>query len=223
MRADRGIIFSAPMVRALLDGRKTQTRRVLKPAQGLTLGDMLDAGERDGAIIRCARGQVREPPYAPGDRLWVREAWGHDAPSLDDCRRGVEALGAMPYGPYYMADGGWAENHTIKRCSPIHMPRWASRMTLVVTEVRVERLHEISEEDAQAEGAMPFPGQDGEWWVPGKTNIYPEARLAFIDLWDSIHGPGSWAENPWVAAIRFTVHRCNIDALAGEEAKHGDR
>ena len=87
--------------------------------------------------------------------------------------------------------------------SPIHMPRWASRLTLVVTDVRVQRLHSINEADAIREGVTLI------------EESLENPRDAFVLLWNSIHGPEAWALNPWVAALTFTVHRCNIDQMPG--------
>jgi len=189
------------MVRALLDGRKTQTRRVLKPQPNASWG-LIDL-QRAAALATCK--------YAPGDRLWVREAWRVDA-EWDDCPpREFDGADAI----HYEADGEqrlhlWGNPFTPGRLrSPIHMSRWASRLTLLVTDVRVQRVQEISEEDAEAEGARPafsFPGWEG-------VSSRPRYYWGFHELWNSIHGPGAWEANPWVAAISFTVHRCNIDTM----------
>ena len=203
--ADRPIIFSAPMVRALLDGRKTQTRRVLKPLPRRTI-----FFDPKTAVLD----QFQEPPYAPGDRLWVREAFSYEL--LD-----VDRNGFMP--PWYWADGN-PESGDFTRPKPsIHMPRWASRLTLLVTDVRVQRLQEISDDDARAEGIEPLKSGRG-YYDPTVSHdqsrsivrfgqYYSLATHAFSALWDSIHGPDAWDANPWVAAISFTVHRCNIDKM----------
>lgn len=210
--ADRPIIFSAPMIHALLDGRKTQTRRVLRPQPSARpeLHEPMSDEDAYWAVFDgdeiAHRVQV---PYAPGDRLWVRE--GH----------------AMVPATAYRMSEGVAQNADPKDCdraciyregwdrsnggfrwrSPIHMPRWASRLTLTVTDVRVQRLQEISEADAMAEGAQPQA-----------TEVLRTYREAFSELWNSIHGPGAWYANPWVAAISFTVERRNIDAPTTDEA-----
>ena len=187
--ADKPIIFSAPMIRALLDGRKTQTRRVLTLRNGI-IHDRSDASD-------CVR-------FFPGDRLYVREAFAKDS--------------LMPNGVRYVATDDI--NELRKKRPSIHMPRWASRLTLTVTEVGVQRLQEISEADACAEGCKPgelndrgepFPAEEPHpkcGWVGWDC-----ARDWYADLWDSLHGPGAWDLNPWVAAYTFTVHRCNIDCL----------
>lgn len=217
--ADRPIIFSAPMVRALLDGRKTQTRRVLKPQpperpapnchpsyKQKHPAPYLDAYCGERATAANPRGMSRDwhwwqvddrpgpvacrAPYAPGDRLWVREAWASDG---------------MVGVRYYATD----DVHELRRKrSPIHMPRWASRLTLLVTDVRVQRLQEISEADAKAEGVGGVCWED--WRDYGGPSSY---RLPFRSLWNSIHGHDAWDDNPGVCALTFTVHRCNIDQM----------
>ena len=203
---DRPIIFSAPMIRALLDGRKTQTRRIIKPSPEFCGGgrsrDPQNWNDPDawgwenydeGCWDLLSEGYTGRPFYAPGDRLWVREAFSYE--SLD-----VDRNGFMP--PWYWADGN-PESGDFTRPKPsIHMPIWASRLTLIVTEVRVQRLQEISRGDAMEEGC-PFANMaDG-----------PNPRDWYRDIWNSIHGPDAWDANPWVAAISFTVHRCNIDTM----------
>lgn len=207
----RPLIFSAPMVRAILDGRKTMTRRVLKPQPGEPVFD----GERwlDRARERTAphdAGERSITPYAVGDRLWVREAWQHARKRYCRCPQGAEPQPCDDWmegtgcrsdrgDVIYRAD---AESLAFWR-SPIHMPRWASRLTLIVESVRVERLQEITEADAEREGVekpiLPH-------W-PGLP-----FRSAFRGLWLDLHGPVSWEANPWVAVIGFRVVRENIDA-----------
>ena len=203
---ERPIIFSGDMVRAILDGRKTQTRRVVKAARdrngsGCELAPCEIAGEVNGAdpdYSFCPYGQ-------PGDRLWVRESFCEALSNYEEEREQTTV--------YYRADGqevvvddgdGYAETNkdgTLK--SPwkpsIHMPRWASRITLEITDIRVERLQDISEEDAQAEGA-PL-----ELGVLERTILGAKARYrsGFVRLWESINGPGSWDANPWVWCISF--------------------
>jgi len=183
---DRPIIFSAPMVRALLDGRKTQTRRVLKPQP-----DSRGRGFLDSKL-----------PYSPGDRLWVREAFW----TCEACGYLNHAVGAN--------NSGTAGRHCCASCdallpkakrSPIHMPRWASRLTLTVTDVRVQRVQDISAADAIAEGIAPAANS----MTIDCDTLNP--RDSFASLWNSIHGPGAWDANPWVAAITFTVRKGNID------------
>ena len=186
--ADRPIIFSAPMVSALLDGRKTQTRRIYR----VPPGSYVEQGRIWAMTDGCPHGDAALP-YAPGDRLWVREAFT-EVPMI---------------GPRYYATNDIPAS--FKKVSPIHMPRWASRLTLIVTDVRVQRLQEISDDDARAEGVLPdgFEGYRGHEGTIG----YPTAIWAFRHIWNSIHGPDAWDANPWVAAISFTAHRCNIDTM----------
>jgi hypothetical protein len=207
---DKPIIFSAPMVRALLAGTKTQTRRLLKPPYG-TLEWL---GNNQWRPI-CTK-------VFPGDRLWVREAHSlhhaHGQGRRDGKRwgpwGGLPTTGS-PDGTQiaYYREGFDRCDHGRWRPS-IHMPRWASRLTLIVTDVRVQRLAEISEEDARAEGAPPFGGDSADAsrgvMASGHAGNY---RATFRDIWNTIHGPGAWDANPWVAALTFTVHRQNIDQM----------
>jgi len=242
---ERPILFSAPMVRAILAGTKTQTRRIVKgaPDDWAPIGpeafsptvmdrrgdeqpgpDSYGAGNDDGTDwIRCIHGQ-------PGDRLWVRETWGYR------CSSGTQAAGQYmhtiayraddarhTYGPMPMEGVGlpkWTErkegqsyeswddamNRYWRQWRPsIFMPRWASRITLEVTDVRVERLNDINRGDAMDEGC-PFPnmaqGDDPRQW--------------YAELWDQINGPGAWAANPWVWAVEFS---CRMDLQPNVGAK----
>lgn len=189
---ERPILFSGPMVRAILDGRKTQTRRVVKGAWALE-GDESGCGWEPPA---CPYGE-------PGDRLWVREAWGlMDTQPSDGPDRAT--LG-------YRADGDAAApngRHQLWRPS-IHMPRWASRITLEITDVRVERLRSISREDVRAEGIPETFGDWGALRFPGfEAHVWDNMRFdeQWKLCWDQINGdrPGcSWDANPWVWAITF--------------------
>lgn len=244
---DRPVIFSAPMVRALLAGTKTQTRRIIGAGTSLLDGGPWPRGHRAqswawdrawvdpgpspagnaGPYLKVPRDDDETvhrvyPIWWPGMRLWVREAAWICPPNWTDTP-------ANPMGPHrqevaYNADdvrGGTAEaarDYKLKLRPSIHVPRWASRLTLTVTDVRVQRLQDISEEDARAEGvatiAPPDP-RDGarHFGVLGVAAIDRlTASKAFADLWNSINGPGAWQANPWVAAISFTVERRNIDA-----------
>lgn len=196
---ERPILFSAPMVRAILAGQKTQTRRVIT---GLP--------ENPQNVRRCAHYIKCDAPYRSGtvslriplrtlegDRLWVRETWcqpdptQRDALYRADCDEGqleMEREVRREIGPGAYVP--WKPS--------IHMPRWASRITLDATLVRVQRLQEISEADALAEGVDPSE------WTGGPANDAP--RAAFAELWDRINGkrPGcSWEANPWVRAVSF--------------------
>lgn len=201
---ERAINMHETEVRAILEGRKTQTRRVVQLSD-----DMFDSvtpmiGLRDekrfwrfafsvdGATqtedVLCPHGTV-------GDRLWVREAW---APA-------EAALPLLP-GVLYRADyhTGLEKRDGDEKWRPsIHMPRWASRITLEITGVRVERLQEISERDARSEGVDTM--RDMRFAAP-LGNLHSGAcRLNFIDLWQSINGPESWSANPWVWVVEFKV------------------
>lgn len=175
------IIFSGPMVRAILEGRKTQTRRIvkLKPGQSIDNGEVFSA--RDPYMIDPG-------PYGgPGDRLWVRESF-YTTP----CKS--EVLG-------YSADGDHPHGATYRHLPSIHMPRALSRIVLEITGVRVERLQDISEEDARAEGVESMRVR----------SVYPSSAAAgvfryregFERVWKSIHGADSWVANPWVRVIEF--------------------
>lgn len=211
---ERPILFSAPMVRALLAGTKTQTRRVVKwrgLQQGLNRGFSGLQVERSGSNwvltspTRTSHEYRSVPmprPYGePGDRLWVRETFQPlFADGFDHYTSDWET--GKGYAVRYVATDGRAEwidgdDNISDRCKPaIHMPRWASRITLEITDVRVERLQDISEADAIAEGVS----------MPDGTPTPPEFwsyRQEFGCLWQSINGPGSWDANHWVWVIEF--------------------
>lgn len=209
---DRPILFSAPMVRALLAGTKTQTRRVIKPrgenslfAPGMWVDSyVLDPGN--------AEWRSREIPFAVGDRLWVKETWrthrswdDHKPSDVIPCSR-----------LWYQADGRDNCDQHGKARPSIFMPRWASRLTLTVTDVRVERLQDISRGDAIAEGLTHRPGViEPDWWVlpePLHQGAWLSPVAAYRFLWNEINGPGAWDANPWVVAVSFDVREGNIDA-----------
>jgi len=223
---ERPILFSAPMVRALLAGTKTQTRRICNPAMAHSLSHVVEVpdpqergqvyngttfGDEEGAI------QFASPYGGMRDRLWVREAFRFPA-SLDHLSPSVcgdKALDAgyrTPWAPtQYEADstrtGEWrgfdtppAETKPGKLRPGIHMPRWASRILLEITNVRVERLQDISEADAAAEGVAT--------WAPGALSpdsLGNDPSDQFRWLWTSINGPSSWHANPWVWALDFQL------------------
>lgn len=204
--ADRPIIFSAPMVRALLDGRKSQTRRIIKRT---------DLMEWDGK-------EMRPIPigFAPGDRLYVRESFvtGFD---IDD-EYGRPAGDKKAWYRATDINLTWFDPDTESTLDnppwkpSIHMPRWASRLTLTVTDVRVQRLQEISEADATAEGLVS--AYDGWATDAGGSHWGNTAVNSYRVLWNDLHGPDAWDSNPWIAAISFTIHHVNIDQM---EAAHG--
>ena len=220
---DRPILFSAPMVRALLDGSKTQTRRVVKPQppnvadgacwieiNGMPAWQWVANGDEQD-IIASAKTFVC--PYGqPGDRLWVREThfafgrWetrfndkkGRDEWSFVDitqeCGRQYSYPATGPRGVAHKRDSGITP--TWWERPSIFMPRAASRITLEITGVRVKRLQDISDSDALAEGI-----DAGESLPMGCTK--DAGRAAYSALWESINGPDSWAANPWVWVIEF--------------------
>lgn len=206
---ERPILFTAPMVRAIVAGTKTQTRRVVKP-QPVELPDFnrgrLSYNVR-GSVYRAWNPAVMDPscPYGqPGDRLWVRETFQR---FTDD---GEIIYKADPQSFMAMNDLKRDECLEARWRPSIHMPRWASRILLEITAVRVERLQSISEEDCIDEGVFRKTGEtpigDLVETATGGELIYAQrgqAALAYRDLWESINGPGSWAANPWVWVVKF--------------------
>jgi hypothetical protein len=197
---ERPILFNAPMVRALLAGTKTQTRRVVKPQP------------REGNDITSGRGElawqtgvghfivstlpkapklfVERCPYGrPGDRLWVRETFT----AFD--------VGFVTYRADFNSDPAEDRAHGIVWTPSIHMPRWASRILLEIVSVRVERLQDISEADAMAEG-ITVPNCGCGWGLDGDL-LSGTASGAYMLLWESINGHGSWDANPWVWVVEF--------------------
>lgn len=231
------ILFSAPMVRAILEGRKTQTRRVVKHKfdpeasirfcpNGLvddqTPTWVADEGEEDIFGDSCVNPIIC--PYGqPGDRLWVREAWCPGVPAVRLPGSGG-LYGIVPHpkqwsipktkpgGIVVKYSASWNDgDHDGVSVPPmrpsIHMPRWASRITLEVTDVRVQRIQRISDEDCWAEGISEELVNRAEHFAIGGSQIQggsPE-RFAFSDLWDSINAARGlgWDSNPWVWAISF--------------------
>lgn len=188
---ERPILFKGRLVRAILAGAKTQTRRVVKPQPKIADPALYGAPivERNGIAQESGFGTyfvpVRCPYGVPGDRLWVRETCSTSATG--------EVL--------YRADGE-RDGHTWT--PSIHMPRWASRIDLEVTGVRVERLHDITEEDAKAEGAAHriAPGGDLAGAFAGIAGEI-SYRAHFADTWREINGASSWDANPWVWVVSF--------------------
>jgi hypothetical protein len=223
------------MIVALLAGRKTQTRRVLK-------GNAPECPPLCYGTIPCGICGV-DPRYAPGDRLWVRENWRVGAWNEDRAQIAVDycdgprtewltdptdhdgdkfnklwiSSSDEPYDKGIEPDDDgnhrWKPGESPLRWRPsIHMPRWASRLTLIVEAVKVERLQAISREDAIAEGCdSPLVGTEPP--PPGPGVYLADERTSFAILWNSINGPTAWATNPWVVAVSFRVVRGNIDKI----------
>lgn len=221
------ILFSGPLVRAIMEGRKTQTRRVVKnQGEGTVRAEVVgpwvhlydESVPVPGTTNRAGKMWTTKCPYgANGDRLWVREnGWQRPVRTEQMMRQGADTWERY----YYDADGIDAEEAAelkafgFKRRPSIHMPRWASRLTLEVTGVRVERVQEISEEDAKAEGiaytGLVKPGTSTtlrETYGVGDEGHAPTARSAFMDLWDEINCPRGfgWESNPFVWVVEFRV------------------
>ncbi|MFP5078259.1 hypothetical protein ACLE20_13205 [Rhizobium sp. YIM 134829] len=224
--ADKPILFSAPMVRALLDGRKTQTRRGLNPQPSLT--------SFSGTSYIGKDGKGHSLRISVGDRLWVREAWrtqkAFDEQSPSEIVSEFEdEWGEPAITTFYEADGRcddhsvhlWQQSQLGRLRASMHMPRCASRLTLIVTGVRVERLRDITREDAIAEGLVKMPLAPAravemgcDWGFEGDSR-HGSPVSAYAALWDSINGEGAWNANPWVAVYSFTVHHGNIDQIGG--------
>lgn len=220
---ERPILFSGPMVRALLAGRKTQTRRVVKPQPRLFVTSVYrpfpqtDPGNWQGFCDGDGRihWYGRCPYGVRGDRLWVKETW-----------RPSESLQSWDVDVRYAADGAertvkdgefgerdWTMPKAATRgnVSPLHMPRWASRLTLAVTDIRVERLHAITETDAEAEGVREPSIGPIHMVSPERCGQIDREKAPALFLWEmlwrSINGADSWDANPWVWAVSFEVVR----------------
>ncbi|HDS7118138.1 TPA: hypothetical protein QH405_001039 [Klebsiella michiganensis] len=237
---ERGMIFNGEMVRAILDGRKTQTRRPVKfPVHDKNLGCELAGNELAGEL--SAGNYLNSAFGKPDDRIWVRETWGVVSHELDEDGRirpwtpdrPATAINEMPFGngyysghAIYAADGDftWGDDNGYedgRSCwkPSIHMPKAASRILLEITDVRVERLNAISEEDAQREGvhtevwdqtvvAMNYAARDEffQFWsedMPHYVEMNQLYRSSFRSLWESIYGAENWQANPWVWVIEF--------------------
>ena len=249
---DRPIVFRAPMICALRDGRKTQTRRVLANVP-LPCGDTIHAAHLGGKLhpspyldSYCSEPKTTANPrgmsdrwcwwtrdnrpaetfeigWKPGDRLWVRERMCFDF-QPERTLSTYEADGQrVQWGN--RAQATWLAEYPRRKSPSIHMPRWASRATLIVTDVRVQRVQNIGEEDAIAEGVERLRSGRG-FYDPTLSRSasraavrvgrwFKNAPTAFSVLWDSIHGvrgADAFDENPWVAAITFRTILANIDA-----------
>lgn len=195
---ERPILFSGPMVRAILDGRKTQTRRPYNPKAGFPRED----GEVTPTTADAWTDYGPCPLGQPGDQLWVRETWGlmaHHDPT--DWHRGsIDGASEDAITPMFGVEhrANWKiENENAFWRPSIHMPRWASRITLEITRVQVERVRDITEEDAKAEGCC-----GGHSSIPGYA-FSATPREHFRHIWQSIYG--TWDANPWVWAVEFRM------------------
>lgn len=211
--AERPILFRGVMVRAILNGGKTQTRRIMKPEPAKEKEFLV----ANGVCFKSLRGsqRVSHTPYGrPGDTLWVREAW-RVGKGYDDVAGSTFTSPAV----WYEADSnGNAPNERAGRYRHARfMPRWASRVILEISSVRVERLKDISPEDAVAEGLVEVNKgyRLNGYGLPGWEQH--ECRFSPVDayerLWNIINGRGAWDKNPWVWVIEFKRH--------GAQGKHG--
>jgi hypothetical protein len=224
--ADRPILFSGPMVRAILDGRKTQTRRVLRIPKGFRVGNLAEFNPEffsgkpndasswgdnfadDGGPMTLS--DVARWQFDIGDRLWVRETWSHTGDSVLEIRQArIAPTGRVIYAATPAPDAPHA-----KYWPSIFMPREFSRLTLTVIDVRVERLQDISSSDAKAEGADALADNP----FGSERDALPSYRWGFAALWASINGASSWSANPWVTALTFAVAMTNIDTISDREA-----
>ena len=214
----KGIIFSTPMVQAILQGRKTQTRRIIKQIRTNDKGNVdFDFKNHSGRNIpkedinSALVGLVDNAPYKVGDVLYVKETYQH-----------TDVLNIHPtddnYGYVYKADGQpWEDFEGWKWKSPMFMPEKAARLFIVITGIKVERLQDISEEDAIKEGVE----RDRDGWKgydiiekgphkgkphPFNAVPYKNAVLSFYSFWQSINGQESLDQNPWVWAYTFEIY-----------------
>lgn len=191
---ETGLMFKAPLVRAILSGQKTQTRRIAKDVRHPDLGNwyapgaLALEGEPQHVIHRaCPMGQ-------PGDRIYVRETFAHFERN-ENFKPGCNC--------FYRADGECVDLQPWRPA--IHMPKWAARIWLEITDVRLERLQEISNADAQAEGCFHEDPCDhvrqscADIGCPG-----PDYRIGYRKLWEQLNGADSWTKNPWVWVIEFS-------------------
>ena len=267
------MLFKPEMVRAQIDGRKTQTRRIMDPQleNGWEFGTASEPGIRYGKIMsahprrrrfgvfihRRSMGKgsgkyehdlIPCPYGGPGDLVYVRENILQSKVSFHDVcgemktrwtRDKVEYLADTPKPEKRFLTPDMYGSPFMDSRPSIHMPRWASRLTLEITDVRVERVQDISEKDARHEG-LAHTTKDGgttwKWGIPDSDGLpgnddsgwpWSEwetcAREAFARLWESIHGPGSWETNNWVWVIEFRAHCSNVDALIAQREAASNR
>ena len=221
---ERPILFSGPMVLAILAGTKSQTRRLVKPVRGFEHNDICEIGmphsvypwavwwhgpetDRVGCLQECPYGE-------PGQSLWVREAWAYWGPDVTRQESREFKGGGLGKGwefalemhrkrIIYRAEGDPDPVNGVHWRPSIYMPRWASRIDLTVTAVRVERVQDISEADARAEGCHATPSDD----TPLGPGMFT-AKLDYMMLWDEINGKRApWASNPLVWVVEFEVKK----------------
>ncbi|KSE95430.1 hypothetical protein [Pseudomonas aeruginosa] len=200
---ERPILFNDQMVRAIQEGRKTVTRRVVSPQPDF-LGSMVDPNTPFKTLDAGLHARITCPYGEPGDRLWVREAWAADA-QVDAIAPSDLSQGEPIWYPADLSVRQTGCSMISKgRVRPsIHMPRWASRILLEITAVRVERLQDISEEQALAEGVRGEPCDHARQACADIGCWGDTAKGAFGFLWESLNGEGSWAANPWVWVVEF--------------------
>jgi len=221
---ERGIIMTGPSVPAVLAGVKTQTRRITEGAPADTYevvpsllchrGDLWDFRRQDKRGVPHNPVAIRCPYGAVGDRLWIRESWRTEELASDgtDGIRYQADDAFIPIASTAEAADRWVDAHRNgahgKRWRPaLYVPRWASRATLEITEVRVQRLQQVSEADAIAEGVEAWEEQLDTAAIRTGAELAAcrraDRRAWFAALWQELHGPGAWGINPWVWAIRF--------------------
>ncbi|QBR52694.1 hypothetical protein [Erwinia sp. QL-Z3] len=206
---ERPIIFNADMVRAVLDGRKTQTRRIIKLDHERGMENPVVRG-KGGAVsyVGCRLASTLCPFGEVGDRLWVRETFRVHSRATDVATLVYKASEQQSWTQqtHRVPIEKCNKPAVIDKWTPsIHMPRWASRVALEITGVRLERLKDISAEDVTAEGiktlgeAMWGP----QWWADAPQAAINDAQLQFSIIWSKIYGEASWQANPWVWVIEF--------------------
>jgi hypothetical protein len=204
------------MIQALLAGRKTMTRRLAWKSARVTHVAMISPGEFTTAMARDASPWQR---VKPGDRLWVREGLALGATSNAWKYRADDTLISMTWPDHRVAQMvAWAHHQERETIPSIHMPRIFSRLTLVVTATKIERLQDISAIDAIAEGLVRVPLEDRldveyEWQPYPCGTSYPDPVEAFAMLWQAVHDAEAWRSNPEVVALSFEVHKQNIDSM----------
>lgn len=212
---ETGIIFSAPMVRAIQDGRKTMTRRIVKPQPHVRCSSFIDLGGGefkpvwDGEMpsdFTYHNRTIRSPYGTVGDRLWVKESAWYPPKQITTkmLREGADTWPRVIYDDTNEED--WLRDHGWRHVSGRFMPRWASRFKLENTLVRMERLQDITEEDAIAEGVFPHiaPGQELKKFNGNHAALALAALAEFRNLWNTINGKSHpWESNPMVLVIGF--------------------